>query len=119
MDNDTIIEIICQLENINLNDWYPMAEDGEKSDKEFDKRFLLDRTYQWEWINFVRRIRFVKYPNNQYIILNIITMRISQVLRDQLNGGRAVYHLNKSINIPINRLELPFKLKKIMKKMGR
>ena len=119
MDNDYIVKRICDLENINLIDYFPMSEDGEKSDKEFDKRFSFDRTYQWKWINFKRRVRFVKYPNNQYITLIITTMRISQVLRDRLEGGRAVFYLSKTIDIPLNKIELPFKLKKIMDKMGR
>ena len=119
MGNDYIIKSICLSENINLTDYYPKAEDGEKSNKEFDKRFSLDRTYQWEWINFVRRVRFVKYPNHQYITLIITTMKISQVLRDNFQGGRAVFYLSKTIDVPLNKIELPFKLKQLKEKMGR
>jgi hypothetical protein len=83
MDNDKIVESICLLENININDWYPVTEEGEDSDLEFDKRFSLDRTYFWQHNSFRKRIRFVKYyTNTDHIVINVSKLRISNIIKN-------------------------------------
>lgn len=118
MDNNYIIKSICKSENIDLTNYYPITEDGEKSDREFDKRFLLDRVYQYDWFNYRKRIRFVKYPNYNCITLNISYLRISNILINPLNEHNT-YFQGKLIDIPLRQIELPFKIRLIKEKMGR
>jgi hypothetical protein len=120
MDNDSIIKTICQLENINLDGWYPITEDGEKTKSEFDKRFILDRVYFWQQNNFRKRIRFVKYSTRcNYITLNISILRISNITKSKYTDGNEVYFKGYSKDVFLKDIEKPFKLKKIMEKMGR
>ena len=115
MDNNYIIKSICKSENIDLTNYYPITEDGEKSDREFDKRFLLDRVYQYDWFNYRKRIRFVKYPNYNCITLNISYLRISNILINPLNEHNT-YFQGKLIDIPLRQIELPFKIRLIKEK---
>jgi hypothetical protein len=120
IDNDTIIKIICILENINLNNWISITENGNDSDSEFDKRFSLDRIYSWQQNGFRKRVRFVKYwTDGDYITVCISKMKISNITRNKLDDGNEVYFKGYSKDIDLRDIERTFKFKKIMKKMGK
>ena len=120
MDNDTIVKRICELENINIKEWHPITEWGEPSDIEFDKTFCLNRTYFWQKNNYKKRIRFVKYCTlSDYITICISKIRVSNITKSQHIDGNEVYFKGYSKDIPLKDINRPFKLNKIMKKMGR
>ena len=121
MDNDSIVKRICQLENINLDNYHPVNEWTEKTDKYFDKNFSLDRIYMYDFLQFTKRVRFVKYTNNDYITVIKLQLKASNIIINPLDdkGHHWIYHKEYIKQIPLEELERPFKLKKIKEKMGR
>jgi hypothetical protein len=77
MTNEEIVKIICKIENLNIDNFCPINEWGDKTDKDFDTRFELDRSYFCEYFNFKKRIRFVHYPNDNYVTIFIIKLFVS------------------------------------------
>lgn len=121
MDNDSIMKSICNIENIDLTDYYPITEDGTKSNKDFDKVFSLNRIYQYEWLNYRKRIRFVKYrTDDNHIVLIVSKLRISNIIKSTYTLlGNEVYFKGNSKKILLKDIERIFKFKQIKEKMGR
>lgn len=121
MNNDEIIKYIILKEKIDIDLFFPITEDGQNSDSEFDKRFLLDRTYQYEYLNFRKRIRMVIYPNDNNITIYKNVIKISNILTYKIHNEDkpTVYTNEKQLKIPIKEIERFHKLKKIQLKMGR
>ena len=44
-----------------MKNWKPINELGDFTDRDFDKRFELDRMYFYDTLLYRNRIRFVKY----------------------------------------------------------
>jgi hypothetical protein len=121
MDNDTIVKRICQLENIDLGNYHPTTEWGEKSDREFDKRFSLDRTYMYDFLKFTKRVRFVKYPNDDFVTLQKLNLKSSNIIVNPMDNKGKFWIYDKQCvkKISLRELDRPFKLNNIKKKMGR
>lgn len=117
MDNDYIVKYICKLHNIDLSKYEPINEDGEITNKSFDKRFSLDRTYQFIFNNYKRRIRFVKYDSTEYITMFKTTLRISRLLKHKFDKGMRVYTKDTEIDIHLDIIKRSIKLNKIKNKM--
>lgn len=113
LNNDLIIKYICKRFNIDLSKYDPMDEDGNITDKSFDKRFNLDRVYLRTFKNFKTRIRIVKYSSNQ-IYLYKLKLRLSNILKHEyeLNHYR-VYTLENRYIISPKEIYRWIKLKKI------
>ena len=107
MDNDYIVDYMCQKYNIDLSKYQPTNEHGVITDNDFDKRYSLDRIYLFEFGNFKQRVRFVKY-NDQSITLFKITVKISNIIHNELEkNGKKVYIRDIHTTTPlliINRL---------------
>jgi len=118
MKNNFIINYICEKYNIDISKYKPINEDGEYTNKDFDKKFELDRTYLLDFNKFKQRIRFVKYDDKEITFFKT-TIKISNIIQHQLEkDGKNVYIKdNEKIIIPIKDVERIFKLNKIKNKM--
>lgn len=115
LNNDFIINYICKKYNINLSEFEPINENGDLTDKSFDKRFSLDRTYQYIYNNFKTRVRFVKYSENE-ITLFKTNIKISNIIINRLEPNQnIVYSKNYENKINIKDVEKSHKLNKINK----
>jgi hypothetical protein len=57
--------------NIKYNkNWKPTNEYNDITDVDFDKRFEIDRQFVFNTLFRKYHIRFVKYPNNNLILVN-------------------------------------------------
>lgn len=117
LENDYIVKYICKLYNIDLNKYEPINDVGIRTDTFFDKKFNLDRTYQFIFNNFKTRIRFVKY-NNKEITYFKTNLKISQIIINRLESTEnKVYSNEKTIKIPIKIINRLLKFDKIKKKI--
>lgn len=112
MTNEEIVKLICKIESLNIDNYQPFNENNQISDNDFDKRFELDRTYHRSFYNFRKRIRFVKYPSDNYISMYINTLYVSN-LNLNIFGAKIVKSKNYTKKIPINIIERYDKIKKI------
>jgi len=118
MDNNDVIKSICQLENIDLTNYYPITENGEHSDKDFDKDFSLDRTYESSWRKYKKRVRFVIYHLNiNFIYIHVCKLRISNIIKNPNNKDNKIYFKAQSKNLLLKDIERPFKLKKLLNEL--
>jgi phosphoketolase len=117
MINDDIVNIVCKIENININKFNPTTETNEISTEEFDKNFSLDRIFTYEFHNFQKRIRFVKYSEDKVTIF-IMFLKISNLLMNESINIYKTYSKGRVVHISIKEIERSFKLKTIINKMG-
>jgi hypothetical protein len=121
LENDYIVKYICKLYNIDLSEYKTINENGEYVELDaFDKRFSLDRTYNIDFGNYRRRIRFVKYDNKNITVFRT-TIRISHILSNKLDIGNRVYLKEIEMKIPIKEiiinLDRDQKIKKLCSKL--
>ena len=77
------------------NKWKPVNEAGVFTDKDFDERFEIDRSYFYNTFIFKYRIRIVKYPNlgiNNYklFIIRITKFHLYFHLREKYFSSKYV-----------------------------
>lgn len=108
MTNEEIVNIICNIKNLSIDQSFPINENGERTDKDFDKRFILDRTYQREFFNFKKRIRFVKYPNDNYVSVFINNMFVSGI--EKTIEGRRIKSSDRQEKVTLDEIEKYYKI---------
>ena len=96
--------------------WKPVNEAGEITDKDFDKRFKIDRTWNYNSLLFRNRIRIVKYPNDKLFTVFITSIPYIpiEVYRWVGKNIRFGYFLNsfiynKTYNLTSNEIEKKLK----------
>ena len=82
---------------------------GELTNKDFDKKFPLDRIYKNEYFNFRKIIRFVSNPSKTDIIVYIDNKHISNILIT--TEGKKVFYSNCRKIVTIDEIN---KMKKIL-----
>lgn len=117
MTNDQIVKIVCDIKNLSPDFSHPINEEGKKTDKDFDTRFILDRTYLTEFFNFTKRIRFVKYPNYNYVTIYINNMFRSNL--EKTIEGSKYKHSNRHEIINLKEIEKIYKISERNKKINK
>ena len=102
--------------------WKPVTENNEISEKEFDQRFPIDRTYQIDYPNFMTkeektRIRFVKHPDcgQDEVKICRTDIRISKPISRWLGGGMITSGLYPGKKLEYRAAKLTNSSEKIMK----
>lgn len=108
MTNEETVKIICKIMNLSISNAFPINESGERTDQDFDKRFILDRTYQHEFFNFKKRIRFVKYPNDNYVSVFINNMFVSGI--EKTIEGRRIKSSDRQEKVTLDEIEKYYKI---------
>jgi len=79
-----------KINKLNLK---PITENGEISDKDFDKRFKIDRSYLYESLFYKARIRFVQYPNEEYIRVYLTKHYFPNITKPILNKAESTMNV--------------------------
>jgi len=97
--------------------WIPINEQHFFTDKDFDKRFEIDRTFLYEGIFWKYRIRFVKYPSNRDLTVSIIKLRkpISIFIRP-LEANPKIYRIVEKFVYKSHKYDLS--IEEIYKQFG-
>jgi len=118
MTNDEIVQIVCDIKNLSIDKSFPINECGERTDEDFDRRFRLDRTYQREFFNFKKQIRFVIYPTDNYISISICNMFISNIFMTSVfkpNEGKKIWVIDRKEKVTLDEIILSDRNNKINK----
>ena len=99
MTNDDIVNIICNLKKLNIVNFSPINEWGKITDQDFDKNFILNRIYENKIFNFKKRIRFVIYPNRNYVTVFITNVFVSNIIKTK--EGKKIYFNERSEKISL------------------
>lgn len=79
--------------------WIPINEYHSFTDKDFDQRFEIDRTFLYEGIFWRYRVRFVKYPSNRDNSLTVSVIKLRKpisIFIKPLESNPKIYRIVKN-----------------------